>query len=47
MQITKFHLTLHDSLYYATREMGRLYGDRKRHPQLGIDLCSRFDSKTV
>lgn len=25
MQVTKFHLTLHDSLYYATREMGRLY----------------------
>ena len=25
MQVTKFRLTLHDSLYYATREMGRLY----------------------
>ncbi len=25
MQVTKFRLTLHDSLYYATREIGRLY----------------------
>ena len=25
MQVTRFRLTLHDSLYYATREMGRLY----------------------
>ncbi|MYA70809.1 type I-D CRISPR-associated protein Cas5/Csc1 [Candidatus Poribacteria bacterium] len=25
MQVTKCRLTLHDSLYYATREMGRLY----------------------
>ena len=25
MQVTKFRLILHDSLYYATREMGRLY----------------------
>ena len=29
MQVTKFHLTLHDSLYYATREMGRLYETEK------------------
>ena len=25
MEVTRFRLTLHDSLYYATREMGRLY----------------------
>lgn len=29
MQITRFRLTLHDSLYYATREMGRLYETEK------------------
>ncbi len=29
MQVTKFRLTLHDSLYYATREMGRLYETEK------------------
>lgn len=29
MQVTKCRLTLHDSLYYATREMGRLYETEK------------------
>ncbi len=29
MQIAKCRLTLHDSLYYATREMGRLYETEK------------------
>ena len=29
MQVVKCRLTLHDSLYYATREMGRLYETEK------------------
>ena len=29
MQVTRCRLTLHDSLYYATREMGRLYETEK------------------
>ncbi|MBM3236069.1 type I-D CRISPR-associated protein Cas5/Csc1 [Candidatus Poribacteria bacterium] len=29
MLVTKYQLTLHDSLYYSTREMGRLYETEK------------------
>ena len=29
MQVTRCRLILHDSLYYATREMGRLYETEK------------------